>query len=288
METSTTGTARRPGGNPCLPEASGTAVGTTAGDRVSDLTQIDREINGARPLAEARLAPRTVQFSHPAIEESELCIEPERPNVETLLATRAEFTTWEDLVYLADQDEAACAEHWAYLRKVAREEIRSGHYASRRLDGNEGCPYSRALFLEIRAGLIEEWQPRGTTELLLIDSITQAHLARNRWIMAAACYEDPGDDLSETLYGVDPLSKTEREYSRLVESERPPRITTTAAVDRALGLAERWERTLLRCVRALRDLRRFSPTVVIRANGPVNVGGNQTNVQHTGDMISEG
>jgi hypothetical protein len=55
------------------------------------------------------------------------------------------------------------------------------------------------------------------------------------------------------------------------------------AVEQAAAMVDRFNRIFLRTLRALRDLRRYSPTVVVQNAEQVNVGRRQVNVTgHTG------
>jgi len=50
------------------------------------------------------------------------------------------------------------------------------------------------------------------------------------------------------------------------------------AVQEAAGMVDRWNRMFLRCLRALRDMRRSMPPVVVNNPGPVNIAQQQVNV----------
>ena len=50
------------------------------------------------------------------------------------------------------------------------------------------------------------------------------------------------------------------------------------AIEQAMAMGDRFNRIFLRTLRALRDLRRYAPTVVVQNAGQVNVGGQQVNV----------
>jgi hypothetical protein len=45
-----------------------------------------------------------------------------------------------------------------------------------------------------------------------------------------------------------------------------------------MAMVERWNRVFLRTLRALRDFRRYAPTVMIQNAGQVNIGSQQVNV----------
>jgi hypothetical protein len=46
----------------------------------------------------------------------------------------------------------------------------------------------------------------------------------------------------------------------------------------SMEMAERWNRMFLRTLRALRELRRYAPTITIQNAGQVNIGSQQLNV----------
>jgi hypothetical protein len=58
----------------------------------------------------------------------------------------------------------------------------------------------------------------------------------------------------------------------------PPRVSEHQALEQAGAMIDRFNRIMLRTLRALRDLRRYGPTVFVRNAGQVNVGGPQLNV----------
>ena len=55
-------------------------------------------------------------------------------------------------------------------------------------------------------------------------------------------------------------------------------LDVAAAMDQSGAMADRFHRMFLRGIRALRDLRRYAPAVVVQNAGQVNVGGQQVNV----------
>jgi hypothetical protein len=74
----------------------------------------------------------------------------------------------------------------------------------------------------------------------------------------------------------------ERKDAREAGSWTPPRISDSEAIGQAAAMADRFNRMYMRTLRALRDLRRYAPTVVVQNAGQVNVGGQQVNVARTG------
>ena len=65
----------------------------------------------------------------------------------------------------------------------------------------------------------------------------------------------------------------------------PPRVDTAQAMDQAATMADRFQRLFLRSLRALRDLRRYTATIVVASAGQVNVSnGPQMNVAQSAQI----
>ncbi len=77
--------------------------------------------------------------------------------------------------------------------------------------------------------------------------------------------------LYSTLEFDEVLVKTNGEWN-------PPRISDSDAINQAAAMADRFNRIFLRSIRALRDLRRYSATVIVQNAGNVNVAEQQVNV----------
>jgi hypothetical protein len=59
-------------------------------------------------------------------------------------------------------------------------------------------------------------------------------------------------------------------------------VSEHQSTEQAAAMVERFHRMYLRSFRALRDLRRYAPSVVVQNAGQVNVGGQQVNVSREG------
>jgi hypothetical protein len=59
---------------------------------------------------------------------------------------------------------------------------------------------------------------------------------------------------------------------------QPPRVSDARAVEQAATMADRANRTFVRTLRALLDLRRVAPAVIVQNAGPVNLAGQQLNL----------
>ena len=175
---------------------------------------------------------------------------------------------WWDLSSLAEHDPDQALAVWEQVKVEARKELETGHWAAKALDWNSG-PWERAQFLALRSSFREEWRPQGGIEGALVDTMAQAQVTYLFWL--------------ERLW---PLSTTEgEEQDRAVERKGywvPPRVTTAQAADQAAAMVDRFNRLVLRTLRALRDLRRYAPSVVVQNAGQVNIGERQVNISSQG------
>jgi len=73
----------------------------------------------------------------------------------------------------------------------------------------------------------------------------------------------------------------EPEEGFMGESKRLPASCREEGIARAAEMADRFHRMLMRTLRALRDLRRFSPSVSIWNAGQVNIGEKQMNLSRS-------
>jgi hypothetical protein len=172
--------------------------------------------------------------------------------------------SWHGLSDVAGVDPDAACRRWEEIKAAAREELRSGHRAARKVEGYTRGPWHRAQFLALRAELADGWQPRGGMERLLVDTLAQAYTEQEEWIGAAERWLNIQTDRQELHW-------------EKAQGGLPPRVSDVEATEHAMGMAERWNRIFVRTLRALRDLRRYSPSVTIQAAGPVNLGGTQVN-----------
>ena len=85
----------------------------------------------------------------------------------------------------------------------------------------------------------------------------------------------------DTLRATVPESE-ERYAAREHGHRKPPRVSDFQAVEQAAAMVDRFNKIFLRTLRAFRDLRRYSPAVVVQNAGQVNVGGQQVNIADGG------
>jgi hypothetical protein len=176
-----------------------------------------------------------------------------------------EQVTWLDLHTLADQDPDAAAQRWEEIKTAALQELRSGHRAASTVEATSVGPWDRARFLAIREEFGRDWRPRNGIERMLIDVMAQAHTAYLFWQERLTLYSalEPSSD--------NPSAGDKGTWN-------PPRVTESHAMDQAAAMADRFHRMFVRSLRALRDLRRYSPAVVVQNARQVNVGEKQVNV----------
>ncbi len=173
--------------------------------------------------------------------------------------------SWCDLHNLDKQDPALREECWQRMQKAAEEELQSGHRAAIAVEVSNVRPWERVQFLVLRESLARDWQPRNGIEWSLIDTLAQAQTMQSFWLQRLtlwSCLEPRAN------------SETVKEEGRW----HPPRVDVADAVEEAAKMVERFNRMAIRTLRALRDLRRYAPNVIVQNAGQVNVGEQQVNV----------
>jgi hypothetical protein len=170
--------------------------------------------------------------------------------------------SWPGLSRLAEHDPDAALAAWERVKAAARDELASGHRVASELSHNG--PWERAQFLAIRQAFREEWQPRGGIEGALIDTMAQAYSAYLAWVGLLHAQSRAE------------ASRVDRQLER--EGRWGPRNMTVAeAMEQSAAMADRFHRLFLRTLRALRDLRRYVPAVIVQNAGQVNLGHTQVN-----------
>jgi hypothetical protein len=178
------------------------------------------------------------------------------------LTEPADEVSWWSLSSLIEAEPEAGWVVWERVKAEAADELASGHRAALALCWDDS-PWQRAMFLAIRQTFIDEWQPRGGIELTLIDQMAQAHALYLFWIERAHAQAS-----LEGRKQKRDLSETGRWQART--------LGVAESLDQSAQMAERWQKLFVRALRALRDLRRNSPAVVVAApGGQVNLGHNQ-------------
>jgi hypothetical protein len=171
---------------------------------------------------------------------------------------------WFELESLARQDPDGFLRRWQEIKHSAREDITSGHYACRVVEGPGSTAWPRAVFLAVRDGLVEAWQPRNPQELQLVDLLAQAQtfLWQYQEILSAHIC------LAATVQSRALAGKERYEL---------PRLSAAEATEAAMAMIERWHAIYLKTLKGLQGLRRGAPTVVMSRVGQVNLAQHQVN-----------
>lgn len=189
-------------------------------------------------------------------------------SVEHALRASPDDLTWNAIGQLEDENPGTFGMLWERVKQYARDELDSGQRAAAVACGHDS-PLSRARFLVLRDKYIDEWQPRNVLESQMIDAICQAQTIREYWMTLAT--ERAAVECVVERFQIETLGK-----------RRDVVIDGSDSARDARDEAERWDKVFVRSVRALRDLRRYTPAVIVNnQGGQVNVaadGSRQTNV----------
>lgn len=189
-------------------------------------------------------------------------------STDSVLAGRADEITWSDLQAAMEHDPDEAAIIWQTLKRMSRENLACGEYASHGVLANQ-APFRRATFSVILDAFMKAWQPRNAIEQALVETLVQAQISFNSWLGAAtAATEHAG-------YAAEAIESKARQH----ESWNPPRLTSLETIESAMMMADRFNRLFLRTLRQMRDLRRYSLPVTINNPSQVNIneGGQQVN-----------
>ena len=172
--------------------------------------------------------------------------------------------SWGSIGSLMELDPEAGWAVWERVKAEASDELASGHRAAVAICWDD-APWQRARFLAIRQAFVDEWQPRGGIELTLIDQMAQAHSLYLDWVERA--------HVQASLEA----SSLDRQISQNGRW-KPRQISAAESLDQSAQMAERWQKLFVRALRALRDMRRHAPPVVLAGAGSqVNLGVVQSN-----------
>lgn len=165
------------------------------------------------------------------------------------------------------EDFQAGLDKWQEVRQAARDEYTSGMRIAD-LCGPQASPFERAQFLAVHENLAEGWQPQNGVEWSLVDILAQTFSLYLYWTQIAhmrAVNEAEETQKSVRKTGRSPVSK---QY-------------VADSIEQAYRLADGYHRRYMRTLRQMRDLRRYTPAVIVNNGGQVNVANQQVNVAHT-------
>ena len=175
--------------------------------------------------------------------------------------------TWLDFHTLNQTDPELGLQRWSEVKEAAKQEFQSGHRAAAANEGTlSASTWQRAQFLAVRDGLAADWNPQNGIEWSLIDMMAQSYSTQLFWqerLMCYSCLESNNKQIKEN------------------NGFLLPRVTDAQALDQAAQMVDRFNRVYMRSLRALRDLRRHAPTLIMHHVEQVNVAENQVNVDVT-------
>jgi hypothetical protein len=137
----------------------------------------------ARPIANAEDGEGQALMPRPEVDTSEM----RRRAAEDALHSEPEQVAWHELDAVEDEfGVEQRQERWREIRRAAERELESGDRAWKAIESSYGFVWEYARFRAMRDALAAEWG-RGATELLLVDTITQAFLLQERWMGWPTC-----------------------------------------------------------------------------------------------------
>ena len=174
---------------------------------------------------------------------------------------------WWVLGRAAELDPERARAAWERALAAARDELYSGHRAAMAVRAT-GSPWERAQFLAILDAFVKGWQPKGGIEAALVETLAQTYAAQLAWMARL------------TLLSTTEAQRQDREIE---ERGRwaPPTVEAAAAIDQAAAMVDRFNRLFMRTLRSLRDLRRYSASVVVGHVDQLNLGQAQLNIAPT-------
>jgi len=184
--------------------------------------------------------------------------------VANIMKSNPDRVSWFQLSSLIEADPELFKKRWTSLVRMAREEFETGQTAAMPvMEGGIDTPWARIRFLAIRQAMVEEWQPRGGIEIVLIDMLTNAYWEYLRWLEIL---------VMRTTF------ESSREKGQISQSGKwqLPYIGQAESQDQAAQMVDRFNRLFMRTLRGLRDLRRYD--ITIQNVGQVNIGDKQVNL----------
>lgn len=170
----------------------------------------------------------------------------------------ARHIDWGDLGQLWSASPADAIELWKAIRLEARDEFISGHYGARAFESADymHSAFKRAQYLSIRDGLIEEWKPRGASEFILIDQMTQSYVMQMHWTEEAMTRSQTEPRVESYDY---------REWKRRMKEQREgqwvdghwdmPYQPKAEAIEQAFRIVDMCAKSFQRAVRQLANIR---------------------------------
>jgi hypothetical protein len=199
---------------------------------------------------------------------------------EAIEAAPADKLTWAQIETVLEGDPARAMAVWTRLKDEAEHELMTGVTAGRALKVRlNNRPVDRARYLAILRALTTSMGPRDAVETLVIQQVAMAYDRTLYWQTLAThrLEEEEWEGDRDRRRTLEQMSGRERERWEEDHGWMPPRVSTAEAIEQAVLMADRYQRSFLRLLKALRDQRRMVGTLVV-TGGQVNVAEQQINV----------
>jgi hypothetical protein len=180
--------------------------------------------------------------------------------------------SWYDLGRVAESDPARAETLWRRIKDAAALELQRGVRTARSVERDNAQPIDRARVAAIFNGLVRALQPRDSLEEMLIQQMASAYHLHLVWQEQAAdrAQQDAWEGERDRRNELRNMSPERRERYEAEHGWLPPRVSTAAAIDQAVLIADRYQRSFLRLMKAFRDNRRLFASLVV-AGGQVNI-----------------
>jgi hypothetical protein len=171
-----------------------------------------------------------------------------------------------DLAQLCSVDPRSAQTVWEMIQQECRDAFESGHLAAEAMTPAQylRCAWKVASFRAVWQSFVDEWQPRGGTELALINMLAQAYLMNQFWLSQCVLRSMTEPRKSHQGY----IQWQERmNFGAEISSGYTnghwdiPYVSEHAATQFATEMVDKWNRIYIRILRNLRDLRRYSVTI---------------------------
>lgn len=171
----------------------------------------------------------------------------------------AHYINWGDIGQLWNASPRDAIELWKVIRLEAREEFLSGHYGARHVEVMSWHheAWRRAQYLAVRDGLIEEWKPRGASEFMLIDQMTQAYIMQMHWTEVAMtrAHGEPRTESYEYRQWMEGRKLEDRARQWNKGDWDVPYQNQAEAIEQAFCLVELCQKSFQRAARQLANIR---------------------------------
>jgi len=184
----------------------------------------------------------------------------------------ADQVSWYALSRLMEDEPERGERLWQSIRDDAANELRRGVRSSRSVERFGAGPFDRARLVVIVKSLSASLAPRDGLEELLIHQMACAYELHLHWqeCASARAQQDEWEGERDRRNAVRNMSDRQRERYESDHGWLPPRVSTAEAIDQAVMIADRYQRSFLRLMKAYRDNRRLFNSLIV-AGGQVNI-----------------